>query len=89
MLGSEIVADIRRCHAEIRKYNALLKNLEPETRASVANSNYVQIMPTKGVCEEHDYAYPECGCTRFQGPLEEAPKSSEISLQELLQDRIE
>lgn len=89
MLGSDIVADFRKYHAEIRKYNALLKNLKAETRVKVGNMNFLRIMPKEGISLEHDYVYPEKRFTRYKGPLEEAPIDSGNSLQELLQDRIE
>jgi hypothetical protein len=96
MIGSDIVANFRKYHVEIRKYNALLKVLRPETRAKVANGNFIRVMPKKGVTVPHDYVYPEDRFTRYKGPLELPPKNKRNSLSELLsspdvesEDRIE
>jgi hypothetical protein len=90
ILGSDIVADFRKYHSEIRKYNALLKVLKPETRIKVGNGNFVRVMPKQGVTIPADYVYPESRFTRYQGPLEQPPKESGNSLPELLgEDRIE
>ncbi len=96
ILGSDVVADFRKYHQSIRKYNALLKALEPKTRVKVGNRNFVRVMPKKGLTISHDYTYPESRFTRYKGPLEVAPDSSGNSLPELLsapetssRDRIE
>ena len=85
MLGSDIVADFRKYRAEIRKYNALLKRLKPKTRVQVGNSNFVRVMPKKGVSVPLGYVYPPERFTRYIGPLEEAPKGNGNSLENLLQ----
>jgi hypothetical protein len=84
ILGSDVVADFRKYHASIRKYNALLKVLKPETREKVGNGNFVRVMPKKGLTIPHDYTYPESRFTRYKGPLEVAPDSGGNSLSELL-----
>ena len=71
--------------AEIRKYNALLKRLKPKTRVQVGNSNFVRVMPKKGVSLPLGYVYPPERFTRYIGPLEEAPKGNGNSLENLLQ----
>ena len=89
MLGSDIVADVRKYHAEIRKHNALLKRLKPATRVKVGNANFLRVMPKEGVSLPYGYVYPEDRFTRYEGPLEAAPKGPGNSLQEMLQDRLE
>ena len=89
MLGSDIVAEFRKYHAEIRKYDALLKQLKQETRVKIGNANFVRVMPKEGVSLPHDYVYPEDRYTRYKGPLDQAPAGPGNTLQELLQDRIE
>ena len=81
ILGSDIVADFRKYRAEIRKYNALLKQLTPDTRTKVANGNFVRIMPQNGVTLTHDYVYPEKRFTRYDGPLPEPPVDYEEHLE--------
>ena len=74
LLGSDIIADFRKYHAEIREYNALLKRLKPEARVKVGDENFIRVMPKKGMSLPAGYVYPEKRFTRYQGPLEEAPK---------------
>ena len=69
MLGSDVVADFREYHGQIRKYNALLKHLRPKTREKVASGNFVRIMPKKGLTLPHEYVYPEKRYTHYDGPL--------------------
>ena len=83
MLGSDVVADFRKYHGSIRKYNALLKVLNPETRKLIANGNFRRVMPTKGLTIPMEYQYPESRFTRYEGPLENAPDKSGNSLDEL------
>lgn len=87
ILGSDIVADFRKYHSEIRKYNSLLKVLTPETRVKVGNGNFVRVMPEHGVTIPADYVYDESRYTRYKGPLEQAPPDgSGNSLPELLKE---
>lgn len=89
IVGSDIVADFRKYHAEIRKYNALLKKLKPETRVKVGNGNFVRVMPKKGATILPGYVYPENRFTQYEGPLENAPKRIGNTLQDLFPDTIE
>jgi hypothetical protein len=88
ILGSDVVGNFQEYHSKIRKYNALLKVLKPETRIKVGNANFVRIMPTQGLTLADDYIYPETRFTRYQGPLEKPPEGSENGLPGT-QDRIE
>lgn len=82
VLGSDIVADFKKYHQEIRKYNALLKKLKPETQIKVGNKNFVRIMPKKGLTLPQGYVYPEKKFTRYDGPLEKSVKEG-MTLPEL------
>jgi hypothetical protein len=68
ILGSDKVGDFRKYHAEIRKYNALLKALKPQTRRLVAHKNFERVMPKKGITLPKDYMYPESRFTRRRLP---------------------
>jgi hypothetical protein len=69
ILGSDKVGDFREYHAEIRKYDALLKVLSPQTRALVANGNFVRVMPKEGATLPLDYQYPESKFSKMETPL--------------------
>ena len=59
MIGSDKVGSFAGYRNEIRKWDALLRQLQPKTREMVAQSNFLQIMPKKGLTLPDSYYYPE------------------------------
>jgi predicted TIM-barrel fold metal-dependent hydrolase len=59
MIGSDKVGSFADYRSEIRKWDALLKRLQPKTREMIAQTNFLQIMPPDGLTLPDGYYYPE------------------------------
>lgn len=59
MIGSDKVGSFATYRIEIRKWDALLKHLQPKTRSLVAQKNFLRVFPKKGLTLPGDYYYPE------------------------------
>ena len=73
MIGSDKVGSFAGYRNEIRKWDALLKQLQPETREMIAQTNFLQIMPPEGLTLPDDYYYPEANFV----PLRDSRSSEE------------
>lgn len=71
ILGSDKVGVFKTYQHEIRKYDALLKRLSPETRIKVANGNFLRVMPEEGLTLPEGYVYPENRFTKRALPARE------------------
>lgn len=72
LLGSDKVGDFRTYRQEIRKFNALLKQLPPDVRERVARLNWLRIVPKQGITLASNYKYPETRYTQKSPPLRSA-----------------
>ena len=59
MLGSDKVGSFAGYRNEIRKWDALLNQLQPKTAKMVAQTNFLHLMPSKGLTLPDNYHYPE------------------------------